>query len=139
MRGRRISLWSTSSLARRLSWVELIEMINIEEIINSDYLEHIPFLQYFLERPYSFSNHGSTSTSFTNIKFGDSGSYKSFTEHPNHNNPKPVPTNFYPRPLLKTKAFLFHFVSLQPCIQIRIFQILHQAAHCLDPVTFYSH
>ena len=28
MRGRRISLWSTSSLARRLSWVELVKRIS---------------------------------------------------------------------------------------------------------------
>ena len=47
--------------------------------------------------------HAASSTSYANIRFGSAGSYKSFTEHPTHNFPKPEQSNFYDRPSIKTK------------------------------------
>ena len=47
--------------------------------------------------------HAVSSTSYANVKFGSAGSYKSFTEHPTHSLPKPVQSNFFDQPSIKTK------------------------------------
>ena len=44
-----------------------------------------------------------SSTSYANVRFGSAGSYKSFTEHPTHSLPKPVQSNFFDQPSIKTK------------------------------------
>ena len=58
----------------------------------------------FLEIPNTYQNHAASSTSFANIRFGKTGSYKSFTEHPYHKRSELIQRKFPNQQHLKTTA-----------------------------------